>query len=124
MLTADHCLTQEVCQAFTTMTNPDVLAAILDPSPTHHWQQLLQQHDGPALQAFLALGTASTGLKYAGNLLCEALPNRYFCNNPGCRNVAGVSAGFALVQEQSRQWAPGHAVLVGLVSLFCTCAVL
>mgnify|MGYP001810008050 FL=1 len=98
MLTADHCLTQEVCQASTMMTNPDVLAAILDPSPTHHWQQLLQQHDGPALQAFLALGTASTGLKYAGNLLCEALPNRYFCNNPGCRNAAGVSAGFALVR--------------------------
>jgi uncharacterized membrane protein YgcG len=91
MLKADHCLTEELSQAFTALTT------ILYPSPTHH-QQMLQQPVGPALQTFLAHNKASTTLNYVGKLLCEALPNRYFCNNPGCRNAAGVSAGFALVR--------------------------
>jgi uncharacterized membrane protein YgcG len=97
MIAVDYCLTKEASQVFATMTDPDVLAAILDPSPTHQ-QQILQRQEGPALQAFLALSKASSTLKYTGKLLCEALPNRYFCNNPGCRNAAGVSAGFALVR--------------------------
>jgi uncharacterized membrane protein YgcG len=98
MVTAEYRLIKEVCQTLTfTFTDPEVLAAVLDPSPAHR-QQILQQQEGPALQGFLALNYASSGLKFVGNLLCEAIPNRYFCNNPGCRNAAGVSAGFALVR--------------------------
>ena len=97
MVAADRCLIQAVCWSFTTLSNPDVLAAVLNPSPTHR-EQIVQQQEGPALQGFEALSNASAGLKFVGNLLCEALPNRYFCNNPSCRNAAGVSAGFGLVR--------------------------
>jgi hypothetical protein len=40
----------------------------------------------------------ASGLGVAGGALCTALPTRFFCNNPSCSNMAGVSAGFALVR--------------------------
>jgi hypothetical protein len=43
----------------------------------------------------------SEALSSAGNVLCMALPNRYFCNNAGCRNVEGFSAGFGLVRGRA-----------------------
>jgi hypothetical protein len=89
-------LKDDVCPSLRSLTDPEVLAALLDPPPAH--QQQLQQREGSARQAFKALHVASSGLKLAGEDLCAVLPNRYFCNNPGCRNAAGVSAGFALVR--------------------------
>jgi hypothetical protein len=62
-------------------------------------QQRQQQHISPAVKQ--ALMNLSAGLSWAGGLLCAALPNRYFCNNPGCRNVAGCSAGFGLVRGRA-----------------------
>jgi uncharacterized membrane protein YgcG len=76
--------------------HPEVLDNLLDPSPAH--QQQLLQGEGPAYEAFRALSAVCRTLKSVGEDLCAVLPNRYFCNNPGCRNAAGVSAGFALVR--------------------------
>jgi hypothetical protein len=73
-----------------------VLDPLLEPSPAH--QQQLLQAKGPAFEAFRALSAVCRTMKSVGEDLCAVLPNRYFCNNPGCRNAAGVSAGFALVR--------------------------
>lgn len=36
-----------------------------------------------------------------GSLLCTALPGAFYCNNPGCTNLATVSEGFALVRGKA-----------------------
>ena len=77
--------------AIASLVDAEVWAVLLNPTPAN-----LRQ--GAARQGLTALGTASRELTSAGEYLCGALPNRYFCNNPGCRNAAGVSAGFGLVR--------------------------
>ena len=92
------CLHEDLCDSFRALS--EVWALALDPAFANDCseQQLQQLKQGPAWQSFIAIDGASRELKEAGDLLCAALPNRYFCNNPGCRNAAGVSAGFGLVR--------------------------
>jgi hypothetical protein len=83
--------------------NGSILGIDLDPKEAN-WHQVQQQrqqrlqHYGLVWQSASSLFIVSQGLKDAGESLCAALPTRCFCNNPACRNAAGVSAGFALVR--------------------------
>ena len=49
-------------------------------------------------RAAVLLPSLPTALSAAGEALCVAVPSSACCSNPRCTNLAGVSAGFALVR--------------------------
>jgi hypothetical protein len=106
LATALEALLGMVRPALFALCAPRVKAHLMDSFCQATASQLQQQQQqqqgwdsGPAVKQ--ALLDMSAGLSRAGAALCAALPNRYFCNNPGCRNAAGVSAGFDLVRGAS-----------------------
>ena len=103
LATALEALLGMVRPALFALCAPRVKAHLMDSFCQAAASQLQQQQQGwdsgPAIKQ--ALLDMSAGLSRAGAALCAALPNRYFCNNPACRNAAGVSAGFDLVRGAS-----------------------
>lgn len=61
-------------------------------------QDISQSDSAPAASTIQQLAQELLKL---GSLLCTALPGAFYCNNPGCTNLATVSEGFALVRGKA-----------------------
>ena len=106
LVKAREAMLDMVHPALAALGQPQALAELVDvicqeiaSQQQQQQQQRRRRHNSPAVKQ--ALLDMSAGLSRAGAALCAALPNRYFCNNQGCRNAAGVSAGFGLVRGKA-----------------------
>jgi hypothetical protein len=84
-----------------------------------------QSRDSSAGKLLLPqLPALAASLKAAGAMLCSALPCSFFCNNPACVNVSGLSEGFMLVRGKAcicggclGITSPGHVIAEALADV-------